>query len=40
MVGQREVQKGWNIYLNEQGYLAVFCYGFEDAKQVIERYLT
>ena len=35
-----EAQKKWNAYLNEQGYLAVFCCGFEDAKQVIERYLT
>ncbi|MFG0772867.1 VRR-NUC domain-containing protein [Vibrio plantisponsor] len=32
-------QKEWIERLSEQGYLAVICYGFEEAKQVIVDYL-
>ena len=32
-------QKEWLKELNKQGYLAVVCYGFDAAKQVIEKYL-
>lgn len=32
-------QVEWIRELNLMGYLAVVCYGFEDAKGVIERYL-
>lgn len=32
-------QKDWINKLNDQGYLAVVCYGFDEAKEVIERYL-
>ena len=32
-------QKDWIIKLNEQGYAAVFCYGWEHAWRVIENYL-
>jgi hypothetical protein len=32
-------QWGWIDSLLDQGYGAVVCYGFEDAKQVIEDYL-
>lgn len=33
-------QKAWNEFLNEQGYLAVICYGFDEAKKAIEEYLA
>lgn len=33
-------QRCWIDRLNEAGYLAVVCYGFEAAKQTIEDYLT
>lgn len=32
-------QKAWIEKLNNQGYLAVVCKGWEEAKEVIERYL-
>ncbi|MFM2589446.1 VRR-NUC domain-containing protein [Vibrio sp. TBV020] len=32
-------QKEWIERLNRRGYLAVICYGFEEAKQVIVDYL-
>lgn len=32
-------QKIWLNDLRDQGYMAVVCYGWEDAKNVIERYL-
>ncbi len=32
-------QKQWLEDLNENGYLAVVCYGFEDAKKVISNYM-
>lgn len=32
-------QKEWIDRLNRRGYLAVVCYGFEEAKQVIVDYL-
>lgn len=33
-------QKEWILNLNNQGYKAVVCNGFEEAKEVIERYLA
>ncbi len=33
-----EEQKEWLAYLNSAGYLAVVCYGFEEAKKVLEEY--
>lgn len=33
------LQKAWLKALNTQGYLAVVCYGFEEAKKIIEDYL-
>ncbi|MCJ8343315.1 MAG: VRR-NUC domain-containing protein [Cetobacterium sp.] len=33
-------QKEWILNLNNQGYKAVVCNGFEEAKEVIERYLV
>lgn len=33
-------QKEWLEYLLEAGYLAVVCKGWEEAKEVIERYLN
>lgn len=32
-------QREWMAALNEQGYMAVVCYGFEDARNTIEKYL-
>ena len=32
-------QREWMAALNEQGYMAVVCYGFEDARNAIEKYL-
>ena len=32
-------QKDWLSLLNKNGYLAVVCYGFNDAKQTIDKYL-
>ncbi len=32
-------QQEWIEYLNSQGYLAVVCYGFNEAKKIIEEYL-
>lgn len=32
-------QRVWIESLNEQGYMAVVCYGFESARETIERYL-
>lgn len=32
-------QKGWIEYLNSQGNMAVVCYGWESAKEVISKYL-
>lgn len=33
-------QKTWLEYLNAQGYLAVVCRGFEQARDIIINYLT
>lgn len=33
-------QKEWINKLNEQGYYAVVCNGFEEAKDTIERYIN
>lgn len=33
-------QKDWIAYLNSQGYQAVVCRGFEEAKKEIECYLS
>jgi len=35
-----ENQRGWISALNEAGYMAVVCYGFEDAVNAIMNYLT
>lgn len=35
-----EKQKGWLIALNKEGYFACACYGFEDAKFVIDSYMN
>ena len=35
-----DAQREWMAALNEQGYLAVMCYGFEDSRNTIERYLN
>ncbi len=32
-------QKEWLSLLNKNGYLAVVCYGFNEAKQTIDKYL-
>ena len=32
-------QKDWIEFLTEQGYKAVICYGFDEARAVIENYL-
>lgn len=32
-------QKGWIDALNEQGYKAAVCYGFDEAKEIITEYL-
>ncbi len=32
-------QRKWMAALNEQGYLAVVCYGFDGARDMIEKYL-
>lgn len=32
-------QREWQAALSAQGYLAVVCYGFEDARDTIEKYL-
>ena len=34
-----ETQRGWLLALNIQGYLAVVCYGWEDARKTVENYL-
>lgn len=34
-----DAQREWSAALNEQGYMAVVCYGFEDARDTIEKYL-
>lgn len=33
-------QRRWNAALNGLGYLAVYCYGWEDAKNVLLRYMA
>lgn len=33
-------QKEWLEKLNKQGYLAVVCYGFEEARETIEAYIS
>ena len=33
-------QKDWIKKLNEQGYYAVVCNGFEEAREVIEKYIA
>lgn len=35
----KKEQIWWNEQLNEQGYVAVFCYGIEEAKKIICDYL-
>lgn len=32
-------QLWWNKRLNEEGYMAVFCYGLDDARKIICNYL-
>lgn len=32
-------QKKWNAALNKLGYLAVCCYGWEEARDAIQRYM-
>ena len=34
-----DLQREWLAWLNEQGYLALCVYGWEDAVGIIERYL-
>lgn len=34
-----DLQKGWLKALNEQGFLAVVCYGWEKASEVLIQYL-
>ena len=34
-----EAQREWQAALNAQGNMAVVCYGWEDARKVIENYL-
>ncbi len=34
-----EYQKQWMAELNEQGYLAVVCYGWQEAADVLKKYL-
>ena len=29
----------WQVFLNDQGYYAVICYGWREAAKVIEEYL-
>ncbi len=38
--GCSEDQLKWLAYLNEAGYKAVVCYGWEEAKKAIEEYLS
>ena len=33
-------QRRWNAALNVLGYLAVYCYGWEEAKNVLLRYMA
>ncbi len=33
-------QKEWLSKLNKQGYKAVVCYGFEEAREIIENYMA
>lgn len=33
------VQKKWNAALNELGYLAICCYGWEEARDALQRYM-
>lgn len=33
-------QREWIIELNKQGYYAIVCNGFEEAKSVIEKYIA
>lgn len=35
-----EKQKEWINLLNDLGYKAVVCYGFESAREVVDDYLT
>ena len=35
-----EHQKNWIETLNNNGYLAVVCMGFEEAREVVEEYLN
>ncbi len=37
---QTAAQKEWQTALNEQGYLSVVCYGWFDARDMIEQYLS
>ena len=32
-------QEKWQVFLNDQGYYAVICYGWREAAKVIEEYL-
>lgn len=36
---QTASQREWQISLSKQGYLAVVCYGFYDARDAVEKYL-
>lgn len=35
-----ELQEEWVQFLNDQGYLAEFCYGWESARDLIKKYLA
>lgn len=35
-----ECQKEWMAALNAQGYLAIVCYGWEEARKMIVQYLS
>lgn len=37
---QTQAQKEWQYLLNGQGYLSVVCYGFYEAAEVLEKYIS
>ncbi|CAB5224254.1 VRR-NUC domain containing protein [uncultured Caudovirales phage] len=36
----KKEQRWWNKELNERGYHAVFCFGFQEAREIIDKYLS
>jgi hypothetical protein len=36
----QDTQKHWNQQLAMQGYLALVCHGFDEARRAIEKYLS